>query len=61
MMQATEIQAHARKLQESFGAKAALEAAQKAKRLEDKGERDEAADWRRIEAALKQSSGPRAS
>ena len=61
MMPATEIQAHARKLQESFGAKAALEAAQKAKLLEDKGDKDQAADWRRIEAALKQSSGPRAS
>lgn len=61
MMLATEIQAHARKLQERLGAKAALEAAQKAKLLEDKGEREQAADWRRIEAALKQSSGPRVS
>ena len=61
MMPATEIQAHARKLQESFGAKAMLEAAQKAKHFEDTGEREHAADWRRIEAALKQSSGPRVS
>jgi hypothetical protein len=61
MMLATEIQAHARKLQDSFGTKAAVEAAQKAKRLEESGEKEQAQDWRRIEAALKQSSGPHAS
>lgn len=61
MMLATEIQAHARKLQESFGAKAALEAAQKAKRLEESGDKEQASDWRRIEEALKLTSGPRAS
>lgn len=60
-MLATEIQEHARKLLEAHGDKAVVEAAQKAKSLEDSGGADEAKIWRKIEAALKQMRGPRSS
>ncbi len=59
-MQAVEIQDHARKLFDSQGTKAIAEAAHKAKSLEEQGRKDDAKDWRRIEAALKQMQGPRA-
>jgi hypothetical protein len=59
-MLATEIQAHARKLLETHGAKAIPEAAQKARAYEDKGDREQASTWRRIEQALLQLRGPRA-
>lgn len=58
-MLATEIQEHARKLLEAHGDRAVVEAAQKAKSLEDGGSAEEAKVWRRIEAALKQMRGPR--
>lgn len=58
-MLATEIQEHARKLYQAHGDKAVLEAAQKAKSLEETGSQDDARIWRRIEAALKQMRGPR--
>lgn len=58
-MLATEIQEHARKLYQAHGDKAVLEAAQKAKSLEETGSADDARTWRRIEAALKQMRGPR--
>ena len=58
-MQAVEIQDHARKLMEAHGTKALSEAAQKAKVFEEQGRKDDAQDWRRIEAALKQMQGPR--
>ncbi len=58
-MLATEIQEHARRLLEAHGDKAVVEAAQKAKSLEDTGSMDQARDWRRIESALKQMRGPR--
>lgn len=60
-MLATEIQEHARKLLDAHGDRAIVEAAQKAKSLEVSGSTDEAKDWRRIEAALKQMRGPRSS
>ncbi len=60
-MQAVEIQDHARKLFDAHGPKAIAEASQKAKALEVKGEAEQAKDWRRIEDALKQMNGPRAS
>lgn len=60
-MQAVEIQDHARMLFDSQGPKAIAEAAQKAKSFEEQGRKDDAQDWRRIEAALKQMQGPRAS
>lgn len=58
-MQAVEIQDHARKLMESLGTKAVVEAAQRAKTLEAQGQKDRAQDWRRIEGALRQMQGPR--
>ena len=61
MMNATEIQAHARKLYDVMGPKALAEAAQKAKSHETDGRKDEAENWRRIEQALRQMQGPRAS
>lgn len=61
MMHAVEIQDHARKLLSSMGTKAIVEAAHKAKALEEQGHPDDAKDWRRIEAALKQMQGPRVS
>ncbi|MCK5495559.1 MAG: hypothetical protein KAI80_04035 [Hyphomicrobiaceae bacterium] len=60
-MQVIEIQEHARKLKDAHGDKAILEAAQKARRLEEAGEREQAETWRRIEAALMQMRGPHAS
>ena len=60
-MQAIEIQEHARKLRDAHGDKAVLEAAQKARELEETGDREQAETWRRIEAALMQMRGPHAS
>lgn len=57
-MQAIEIQEHARKLKDAHGDKAVLEAAQKARELEEAGDREQAETWRRIEAALMQMRGP---
>lgn len=57
-MLATEIQEHARKLYLAHGEKAVVEAAQRAKSLEETGSADDARTWRRIEAALKQMRGP---
>ena len=57
-MHAIEIQEHARKLQDAHGDKAVLEAAQKAREMEEAGDREQAETWRRIEAALIQMRGP---
>lgn len=59
-MTATEIQEHARKLFDVYGAKAIAEAAQQALKLE-KQKHEAASDWRRIEAALRHMRGPHAS
>lgn len=59
-MQATEIHDHARRMFESMGPKALAEAARKAKEHEARGAREDAADWRRIEAALAEMRGPHA-
>ncbi|MEI9901426.1 MAG: hypothetical protein WDN31_16265 [Hyphomicrobium sp.] len=58
-MQAMEIQEHARKLREARADLA--HAAQKARNLEHQGNTIEAQTWRRIEAALRQTQGPRVS
>lgn len=58
-MLATEIQEFARRLLDAHGDKAVIEAAQKAKSLEDSGANEEARDWRRIKSALQQMRGPR--
>ena len=55
-----EIQAHAAKLFAAKGMKAIAEAAHKAEACERGGDAEQAKDWRRIEAALRQMSGPRA-
>lgn len=59
-MLAIEIQQHARKLFEIHGPGAIAEAAQHASKLE-RTNSPSARDWRRIEAALRQMRGPRAS
>lgn len=61
MMAATQVQEHARMLFEAHGSRAIAEAAQKALQLENAGDRAQAADWRRIEAALRHLHGPKAS
>ncbi|MFM9847639.1 MAG: hypothetical protein ACKVP3_10815 [Hyphomicrobiaceae bacterium] len=60
-MLAVEIQTHARKLLEIHGTAAIAEAAQKASAFEKNGNAPQAETWRRIEAALLQLRGPRAS
>jgi hypothetical protein len=57
-MQATEIQDYARRLFEAHGTKAIAEAAQKACVHEQKGDKEQAQTWRRIEAALLLMRGP---
>lgn len=59
-MMATQIQEMARRLYEARGPRAAPEAAQKAAALEKSGSKQEAETWRRIESALRQMQGPRA-
>ena len=57
-MQAMEVQDYARKLLAQRGAGAIAEAARKAAELEQDGQADEAADWRRIVDAMKLMRGP---
>jgi hypothetical protein len=58
-MHATEIQDYARRLLETHGDKAPLEAAQKAVAFEQTGDREQAQTWRRIEAAVMLMRGAR--
>jgi hypothetical protein len=60
-MHEVDIQDYARRLFEAQGEKAIAEAAQKARALEEKGEREEARTWRHIEDAIKLLRGPHAS
>jgi regulator of protease activity HflC (stomatin/prohibitin superfamily) len=60
-MQEMEIQDYARQLLDAHGDKAQVEAAQKARAFEEKGNADEATTWRQIEAAIKLMRGPRES
>jgi len=57
-MRPTEIEEHARKLRDAHGNKAIAEAAQKARTLEEQGNAEQAATWRRIEAVLREMQGP---
>lgn len=59
-MLAIEIEEHARKLMEVQGTKAIAEAARKARKFEEEGAEEDAATWRKIEAAMKRMQGPRA-
>lgn len=60
-MNMTEIRDYSRRLLGFHGDKAELEAAQKAVACERQGERDQARDWRRIQATLKEMRGPHVS
>jgi hypothetical protein len=59
VMDAAQIQSYARQLYEVQGAKAIAEAAHKAQTFEKNNDREQAATWRRIEAALIEMRGPR--
>jgi hypothetical protein len=60
-MEEVQIYDYARQLLEAHGDKAVAEAAQKAVAFEQQGEREQAATWRHIEAALKTMRGPHVS
>ncbi len=57
-MDQIEIYEYARQLREECGLHAVLVAAQKAGSFERAGEREQASDWRKIEAALKVTQSP---
>jgi ribosomal protein S19 len=57
-MQGADVSDFARQLYQAHGPKAAAEAAQKARSLEQQGKAEEAKTWRRIEATLKEMLGP---
>ena len=52
---------YARRFVGAHGDKAELETAQKAAECERQGEKCQAVDWRRIQAAIKELRGPHAS
>ena len=56
-MQEIDIHDYARQLLDAHGDKAVVEAAQKARALEQQGESEQAETWRHIEAALKLMRG----
>jgi hypothetical protein len=56
-----EIHDYARQLLDAHGEMAVVEAAQKARTFEEKGQTEEAETWRAIEAALKLMRGPHVS
>lgn len=60
-MQAGDIRDYAHSLFAAHGEKSLVEAAQRARDLEQKGDREEAKNWRRIEATLQEIRGPRQS
>ena len=60
-MNAVEIQTHAQKLFAAHGTKALAEAAQKVRDLEQRGDKQQAQDWKQIERALQHMRGPNAS
>lgn len=60
-MNMNEIHDYARRFMGTHGGKAEFEAAQKAAGCEKQGNKDQAEDWRRIEAAIKEMRGPHSS
>ncbi|HEU4475190.1 MAG TPA: hypothetical protein VFR71_00635 [Methyloceanibacter sp.] len=60
-MDSMAIHDYARRLIGAHGEKAEFEAAQRATICERQGEKDQADDWRRIQAAIKEMRGPRVS
>jgi hypothetical protein len=59
-MDSMAIHDYARRFVGAHGDKAELEAAQRAAHCERQGEKKQAEDWRRIQAAIRQMRGPRA-
>jgi hypothetical protein len=57
-MEMNEIHDYARRLLDALGDKAELEAAQKAAEWERSGDKNQASDWRRIQAAIREMRGP---
>jgi hypothetical protein len=57
-MDITAIHDYARRFVGAHGDKAELEAAQRAAECERQGQKDQAGDWRRIQAAIKEMRGP---
>jgi hypothetical protein len=57
-MDANAIDHYARRLIETHGERAELEAAQKGSECEKQHDQDQAQDWRRIQAAISQMRGP---
>ncbi|MFO7477387.1 MAG: hypothetical protein R6X03_03385 [Methyloceanibacter sp.] len=60
-MDSTSIHDYARRLVGAHGEKAELEAAQRAALCERQGDQEQALDWRKIQAAIKEMRGPRLS
>ena len=60
-MDTIQIQKQAQMLFAAHGDKAELEAAQKAKKLEDEGTKEEAQSWRKVQQAINQMRGPHSS
>jgi hypothetical protein len=60
-MDTNAIHDYARRFIGAHGDKAELEAAQKAAECERQGEKQQAVDWRKIQAAIKEMRGPHAS
>jgi hypothetical protein len=60
-MDMNEIHDYARRFIGAHGERAAIEAAQRAAECEKSGDKDQAEDWRRIEAVIKEMRGPHAS
>ena len=56
-MQGVDVQDYARQLFEAHGDKAVVEAAQKARALEEQGRNEEAKTWRLIEAGTDKLTG----
>jgi hypothetical protein len=60
-MDMNEIHDYARRFVGAHGDKAEVEAAQRAAECEKQGDKSQAQDWRRIEAAIKEMRGPHSS
>lgn len=60
-MNAMEVQTHAHKLYAAHGPRALAEAAERARQYEKTGDKQQAQDWKQIEAALRNLKGPIAS
>jgi hypothetical protein len=60
-MNAADISAVAHHLFEAHGSKAIAEAARKATSFDDAGDKEQAKFWQRVEAVLREMSGPRQS